>query len=106
MTGPGEGSTEHGWLRCSVRSRSRQSGELTLTALKPTYASAAGPAMNIGELLDSGRSRYLAAVWRRERPVPPGSADPNQPNIDIRDPKLAAPNRSVRFMLGTPKEVL
>jgi len=46
-------------------SRSRRSGELTLTAIKPTFASVAGLAMNIGDLSDSGRSRYLAA-GRRE----------------------------------------
>ena len=65
--------------QCSGCCRSTPTGEFTLTAIKPTIAPAAGPAMNVGELLDSGRSRYLAAVWRRERPVPAGATDPTRP---------------------------
>ncbi|WP_423596522.1 hypothetical protein [Roseateles sp. MS654] len=48
-----------------MRSQSRRSGELTLIAIKPPFASMAGPAMYGGDLSDGGRSRYLAAVWRR-----------------------------------------
>lgn len=41
---------------CSVRSRSRPSGVLTPTAIKPTFTSAAGATLNVGEQRHSGQS--------------------------------------------------
>ena len=46
----------------SVRSRSPRSGELTLTAIKLTFTSAAGATMNVGKKRDGGHSLRLAAV--------------------------------------------
>lgn len=40
----------------SVRSQSGSAGELTLTAIKPTFTSVAGTTSNVGEPWDSGQS--------------------------------------------------
>lgn len=69
---------------CSGCRRSTRTGELTLTAIKPTFALAAGSAVNVGELLGSGRSRCLVAVWRCERLVLTCSTDPNRPQAVVR----------------------
>lgn len=81
---------------CSVRSRWRRSGELTLTNIKPTFASVAGATMYVGERLDSGRSRYRASVSRRERPFPARAADSSRPSAALRaSTKLPAGSANV-----------
>ena len=75
------------WVKrppCSVWSRSPRSGELTLSAIEATFTSAAGATMNVGERMDSGRSRCRPEVSRRERPVLAGAADSSRPTPVLR----------------------
>ena len=45
--------------------RPRRSRELTLTAIKPTFGSAAGAVINRGKRLHSGRSRLSLGLCQR-----------------------------------------
>lgn len=63
--------------------RSTRTRELTLTATKLAFALEVGSAVKVGGLFGIGRSRWLVAVWRCERPVPASAADPIRPCGDL-----------------------
>ena len=76
---------------CSGCCRSIRTGELTLTATKPTFTSAAGATMNVSEPRDSGQSHWASAGRRRERPVSAIAADSCRPKPEGQaSPKLPA----------------
>lgn len=91
------------WQHRSVRSRWRRSGELTLTAIDPTVASAAGATMNVRERLDSGSSRYRAAVSRRKHPVPTAAADSSRPQESYVSPESCRTSEASPFAVVSLK---
>lgn len=84
----------------SVCCRPIRTGELTLPAINPTFELAAESALNVGELVGSGRSRCLVAVWRCERPVTAGAAGPIRPRAVLRALELRAGKPSLNEYRG------